>query len=149
MSPSDTKLSREQLLGTWRLSACEGRAGDGAVLLPYSDHPQGMLTYGADGTMIVILMNPDRPQFASDDILKGTDEEVRAALEGFMAYCGRYVLDAEAGTVTHHLEQALFPNWVGTQQLRHASLADGQLSLATPPIAAGGQEWTFYLIWHR
>lgn len=149
MSSTSAQLNEEHLIGTWRLSVCEGRADDGAVMLPYTDKPEGMLVYNTDGTMIIILMKPDRPLFESNDLLKGSDEEIRAAVEGFNAYCGRFVLDPEAGTVTHHLEQALFPNWIGTQQVRFVSLEKGQLSLSAPPILAGGKEWTFYLIWNR
>lgn len=131
------------------VDAMANAADDAAVMLPYTDKPEGMLVYNTDGTMVVILMTPDRPRFESNDLLKGTDEEIRAAVEGFNAYCGRFVLDAEADTVTHHLEQALFPNSVGTQQVRFVSLEQGQLKLSAPPIPADGKEWTFYLIWNR
>ena len=124
MSSTSAQLNDEHLIGTWRFSACEGRADDGAVWLPYTDKPEGMLVYNTDGTMIIILMKPDRPLFESNDLLKGSDEEIRAAVEGFNAYCGRFVLDPEAGTVTHHLDQALFPNWIGTQQVRFVSLRE-------------------------
>ena len=149
MSSISSPLNEEYLLGTLRLIACEGRADDGAVLLPYSDKPQGMLTYCADGTMMAMLMKPDRPLFGSNDPLEGSSEEIRAAFEGFCAYCGRFVFDPRACTVTHHLEQALFPNWIGTQQVRFVSMLDGQLSLSTPPVLASGKEWIFYLIWIR
>jgi hypothetical protein len=149
MSSTSTQLNEEQLLGTWRLSALEGRAEDGSVELLYTDKPEGMLMYNTDGTMMVILMKPDRPLFDSNDWLKGSNEEMRAAFEGFNAYCGRFVLDSQAGTITHYLEQALFPNWIGTQQVRFISLVDSQLSLRTPPILAGGKEWIYYLIWNR
>ena len=140
MSSTSAQLNEADLIGTWRLNACEGRADDGAVLLLYSDNPEGMLVYNPDGSMMVILMKPDRPLFESPDLLKGTDEEIRTALEGFNAYCGRFVLDPEAGTVTHHLEQALFPNWIATQHVRYVSLEKGQLSLSAPPILVGGIE---------
>jgi Lipocalin-like domain len=149
MSSTSTRLSKEHLLGTWRLSACEGRAEDGSVVLPYTDKPEGMLMYHTNGTMMVIYMKPDRPLFESNDPGRGSNEEIRAAFEGFTAHCGRFVLNPDASTVTHHLEQALFPNWVGTQQVRFISLVDGQLSLSTPPILAGGKEWIFSLIWNR
>ena len=149
MSSTGTQLNKEHLLGTWRLSAFEGRAEDGSVVLPYTDKPEGMLIYNTDGTMMVILMNPDRPRFKSNDLGGGSNEEIRAAFEGFNAYCGRFVLDPQAGTITHHLEQALFPNWIGTQQVRFISLMDSQLSLRTPPILAGGKEWIYSLSWNR
>jgi hypothetical protein len=149
MSSANLPLNLKQLLGTWRLRAYEGRAEDGSVSLPFSDKPEGMLTYHADGTMMVIMMKPGRPLFKSNDFLTGSDAEVRAAYEGFLAYCGRFVVDTEAGTVTHLPEQSLFPNWVGGQQVRFAELEGNQLSLSTPPIPSGGKVWKFYLIWTR
>ena len=149
MSSTNPQLNENDLLGTWTLSAYEGRAEDGSVTHPFTDHPQGMLSYNIDGTMMVIITRPDRPRFAANDFSTGSDAEVRAAYEGCIAYCGRYSVDAAAGTVTHTPAQSLFPNWVGSQQVRFAALADGQLSLSTPPTPAGGKVWTFYLIWKR
>ena len=36
----------------------------------------------------------------------------------FFAYYGTYTVDEGSGTVTHHLEGALDPTWVGTDQVR-------------------------------
>lgn len=140
-------LDPDRLIGTWRLRACEGRSADGQVMYPYGEAPQGMLVYDAHGSMIVILMRRGRPLFASGDVLRGTAEELRAAYEGFDAYCGTYTLDASRGTVTHHLVAARFPNWVGTDQVRYVTLRQDRLELSTPPILGGGSEWTFSLVW--
>ena len=40
MSSTSAQLNEADLIGTWRLNACEGRADDGAVLLLYSDNPE-------------------------------------------------------------------------------------------------------------
>ena len=148
-SSNPLELNKENLLGPWRLSAYEGRAEDGSISYPFTKKPEGMLTYNADGSMMVIIMKPDRPRFESNDFSTGSDAEVRAAYEGFLAYCGRFVLDAQAGTVTHIPEQAHFPNWIGTQLVRFAELTKGQLSLSTPPTLSGGKLRKFYLIWKR
>ena len=36
----------------------------------------------------------------------------------FFGYYGTYTVDEGSGTVTHHLEGALDPTWVGTDQVR-------------------------------
>jgi hypothetical protein len=148
-SSGQLELNKENLLGPWRLSAYEGRAEDGSITYPFTKKPEGMLTYNADGSMIVIIMKPDRPRFESNDFSTGSDAEVRAAYEGFLAYCGRFVLDAQAGTVTHIPDQAHFPNWISTPLMRFAELTEGQLSLSTPPTLSGGKLRKFYLIWKR
>jgi hypothetical protein len=148
-SSTSLELSTQNLLGPWHLSAYEGRAEDGEVTYPFTDKPQGMLTYNADGSMMVIIMKPGRPLFKLNDFSTGSDTEVRAAFEGFLAYCGRFVLDMQAGTVTHIPDQAHFPNWIGTPLARFAELTEGQLSLSTPPTLSDGKLRKFYLIWRR
>jgi hypothetical protein len=148
-SSSLLELNKEHLLGVWHLSAYEGRSEDGSITYPFTPKPEGMLTYHADGSMMVIIMKPDRPLFKSNDFSTGSDAEVRAAYEGLLAYCGRFVLDVQAGTVTHIPEQAHFPNWIGTPLVRFAELTEGQLSLSTPPTLSDGKLRKFYLIWKR
>jgi hypothetical protein len=148
-SSTQLELSEQNLLGSWHLSAYEGRAEDGSISYPFTARPEGMLTYNPDGTMMVIIIKPDRPLFKSNDFSTGSDAEVRAAYEGLLAYFGRFVLDAEAGTVTHIPEQAHFPNWIGTPLVRFAELTEGQLSLSTPPTLSDGKLRKFYLIWKR
>ncbi len=149
MSSNPLELSEQNLSGPWHLSAYEGRAEDGSVTYPFTEKPEGMLTYHADGSMMVIIMKPGRPRFESNDFSTGSDAEVRAAYEGFLAYCGRFVVDAQAGTVTHIPEQAHFPNWIGAPLMRFAELTEGQLSLSTPPTLSDGKIRKFYLIWKR
>jgi hypothetical protein len=148
-SSTPLELSVQNLLGPWHLSAYEGRADDGSITYPFTARPEGMLTYNPDGSMMVIIMKPDRPLFESNDFSTGSDAEVRAAYEGFLAYCGRFVLDVQAGTVTHIPDQSHFPNWIGTPLMRFAELTEGQLSLSTPPTLSDGKLRKFYLIWRR
>jgi len=55
--------------------------------------PLGLLMYDAPGNMSAQLMKADLPRFASGDRLRGSDNEVRAVVEGSGAYYGQYVLD--------------------------------------------------------
>jgi hypothetical protein len=148
-SQESTALHTDQLIGTWHLRSFEGQSSDGEVRNILGTEPVGMLTYDPKGYVLVVLMRPDRLLFASDDRLGGTDQEVRAAFEGFEAYCGTFTLDPEQGTVTHHLVASKFPNWIGSNQVRHVTLAGDTLRLSTPPIMYGGKEWTFHLVWQR
>jgi len=105
--------------------------------------------YDASGHMSVQIMRPDRPAFASGDHLKGTPEEIKSAFKGFVAYYGTYEINEEEGTVTHHLEGSLFPNWVGTELKRFFEFSGNQLTLSTPPMPMGGQQVTGVLLWER
>ena len=55
----------------------------------------------------------------------------------------------EEGTVTHHLEGSLFPNWVGTDLKRFFEFSGNQLKLSTLPMPMGGQQVTGVLLWER
>ena len=91
----------------------------------------------------------ERTRFAGSDQLRGTAEEIKAAFESYNAYWGRYEVDEHARTVTHHVEQAMFPNWTGSKQLRYYKLETNKLILTTPPIRRGGQDVIGVLVWER
>lgn len=147
--PTPAPLHREHLIGTWHLRTCELRSTDGQVMHPYDTAPMGMLMYDPAGSMMVLLMRPGRPAFASGDVLNGTAYEIKAAFEGFDAYCGTYTVDEQQSTVTHHITACRFPNWEGSDQLRFVQLAENHLVLTSPPIRARGSEWTVIVIWTR
>lgn len=130
-----------QLVGTWKFISLSGKSSEGEMFYPYSEYLFGRLMYDAKGNMSVLLMNPDRPKFASGDMKKGTSDEIKAAFEGFDAYCGRYTIDTEKGTVTHHLLGSKFPNWVGTDQIRFFKSSGDTLRITAPPILVGGVQW--------
>jgi len=73
-------------VGASRLVSCESRDSNGAVQYPFGQGVVGQLLYDARDNMSAMLMNPDRPAFASKDPRRGTDKEVRAAFDGFAAY---------------------------------------------------------------
>ena len=87
--------------------------------------------------------------FKSGDAWRGTLEEERAAFEGFFAYAGRYTIDAARSIVTHHLEVASAPNYVGIDLVRTFSIAGNRLTLRTPERQLAGQTSSSTLIWER
>ncbi len=129
-------------VGTWRFISMEARSPKGEVIYPYGKNLFGRLIYTADDFMSVLLMNPDRPRFGSDDPMAGTTDEIEAAFRGFDAYCGTYTLDEERGTVTHHIQASKFPNWIGTDQARLYESRDGRLILKAD-IDTRGETWKF------
>ena len=143
------EVTKSQLVGAWRLVSFESRDESGKVRYPLGKNAIGQISYGAEGRMSVLLVQADRPPFASGDMRRGTDAEVRSAFEGFIGYFGTYSVDAAAGTVTHHVQGASFPNWMGGDQVRFCELEDGRLILSTPPFLYDGQINRSVLIWER
>ena len=132
-----------QLTGTWKYISLSGKSTEGDILYPYGEQLFGLLIYDPGGYMSALLMHPDRPGFESGDMMKGTPEELKAAFEGFDAYCGTYTINDENASVTHHVHGAKFPNWVGADQVRFYNISGDTLWITAPPILAHGVEWTF------
>jgi hypothetical protein len=51
--------------------------------------------------------------------------------------------------VTHHVEVASLPQWVGIDQERIFKIDGDRLILETPPLTIAAQAPTAYLIWER
>jgi Lipocalin-like domain len=139
--------ARDALVGAWRLVSWENRAADGQVTRPMGIDVLGYLLYTADGRFSVLISRADRPTFAAGDLLAGTTEEQARAVEGFVAYGGRYSFQGDR--VIHHVELSLFPNWVGSDQQRWVELAGDRLTLSASPLLLAGKQQVPRLVWER
>jgi hypothetical protein len=109
----------EPLAGTWRIERFTDTDAAGKTSYPYGEHPKGYIVYDASGHVHVQIMRmPATAPFASGDDAKGTNEEVRAAYRGYVAYFGTYRIDAQKGLVVHRIEGSLMPSYLGTDQPR-------------------------------
>lgn len=142
-------LTIGQLEGTWSLVSSEFRSSAGDIVYPFGEDALGLAVFGESGYMSAQIMQRSRPIFASGDRATGTQEEVWAALQGYVAYYGPCEVDVENKTLTTHVEGSLYPNWVGGEQVRFYELTDRQLILKTTPIVSGGEEYTGVLAWER
>jgi Lipocalin-like domain len=142
---------RETLIGAWQLVACvETDVETGEIFLPMGPHPQGFILYTPDGYMSAQLSSPDRADFASGDMYRGTPEDYVAAGTSYLAYSGRYRVDEARRTIEHGMAVSLFPNWQGQRQLRIPALDGDTLVLATdrPTLFAGSLK-TARITWRR
>jgi Lipocalin-like domain len=137
----------DALVGAWRLVSWENRAVDGQITYPMGADARGYLLYTADGRFSVMISRAGRAGFTGGDLLGGTSEEKARALEGFVAYGGRYTFHGDR--VVHHVELSLFPNWVGTEQERWVELAGDRLTLSATPLLLAGKQQVPRLVWER
>jgi hypothetical protein len=135
------------LVGAWRLVSWENRAADSQVTYPMGTGALGYLLYTADGRFSVTISRRGRAGFAAGDLLGGTTEDKERAVEGFVAYAGRY--DFLGDRVVHHVELSLFPNWVGSDQERWVELAGDRLTLSASPLLLAGKQQVPRLLWER
>jgi hypothetical protein len=143
----DKMQARDALVGAWRLISWENQAADGQVTYPMGPDPDGYVIYAAGGRFSVTISRRGRAGFAAGDLLSGTAEEKARAMEGFVAYAGRYSFDGDR--VIHHVELSLFPNWFGTDQERWVELAGDRLILSASPLLLAGAQQVPRLVWER
>jgi hypothetical protein len=137
------------VVGTWKLVSYDTQTPDGSKSFPLGEEVAGMAIYLPNGRVSIQFMKRDRPLFKSGDAWRGTLDEERAAFEGFFGYAGRYTIDAARSVVTHHLEIASAPNYVGTDLVRTFSMQGNRLTLRTPQRQLAGQTSASTLIWER
>ena len=140
-------MTRNALVGTWRLVSWELRDDEGHVSYPFGRDALGYLTFTDDGHMSVIITTADRQAFAGDDMLRGTAEEKAGAAETCVAYCGTYRLDDD--TVLIQVEASLFPNWLGTTQERRIERDGERIILSLPPSVWLARRQVARLVWAR
>ena len=99
-------IAKKDVVGTWRLVSYEAASKDN-VIYPMGKDAIGVLDYSADGKVSVHIMG-----------------------EGYFAYYGDYRVDEAASTITHHLEMASQPSFVGASNLRRADLKGSTLILS-------------------
>jgi len=136
------------IVGTWRLVSYEDRPASGEPVFPFGTHPGGQLIYDAGGNMSIQIMKQPHPGVASGDEERVTPQEKEALFDAYVAYYGRYTVNAAKGVVVHHVEGDMYDVYIGRDEERPFELAGDRLIL-TPRWMQGGQEWTGIRIFER
>jgi hypothetical protein len=142
-------MERDRLIGVWKIIKYEFRLSDGISLRPFGEGVRGILMYHQNGQMALQIMEADRPRFAADDWLRGTDEEIKTAFEGGMAYWGTFEVDEIKHTVIHHIEGCSYPNWVGIDREQFFEIERDRLTLMTKPTTLAQEQTVGYLEWRK
>ena len=138
----------KKFIGTWRQVSSVQRLADGTMRSNpmYGPGGVGYLIYTEAKRMCVIVMDPSRPAWKNE--AAPTEAEVRSAMNGLMAYCGTYEVNAEQGFIVHHIEADKVPNKVGTSQKRYFEFSGSRLLLRpAPPLPEGVAEYV--ITWER
>jgi lipocalin-like protein len=145
-----SRSAQEQFSGTWKLVSWKIEQADGELIdTPLGPDPLGWIMYHPGGHMSVVLMRPDRPKFASNNLMEAAPEEIKAAFEGYVSYCGSYEVNDRERFVIHRLQLSWFPNLVGTEQKRFFAFAGNRLTLKSPPLTLLGEAQVHRLVWQR
>ncbi|KMY48769.1 lipocalin-like domain-containing protein [Peribacillus loiseleuriae] len=143
------EFKKEMVVGIWSLVSYEVTDNEGNKTFPMGEDCTGFIMYHPDGYMSAQMMSPGRPAYASGALHTGTQEEMVAAAQGYLAYCGPYEVDEENLIVIHHMSVSMNPTWLGDTQPRYVKLNGDLLEIASPPIIVDGKEQNTKLIWKR
>jgi Lipocalin-like domain len=135
------------VLGTWKLkSIVHELTTTGEKIHELGEHPNGYLSYSADGRMYGIATADNRlkPLAANP-----TDEQRVKLHQTMFAYAGTYTL--EGNKVTHHVDISWNEAWTGSEQVRFFKLDGNTLTISTPPFKRpqDGREVRSVLVWEK
>jgi hypothetical protein len=109
-----------------------------------------LISYGADGLMTAQLYDGRRPRVGVPRERVDANA-ARTAFQGLITYYGRYQVDEAAGLVTHRVEGAMLPDWIGTDLVRAYRLIGPDRVELRVVTDASGQRVTngTILVWER
>ena len=140
----------DDLLGAWRLESAVEVFDDGERRDEFGPNPHGYLCYNPAGIVSATLGDSTRQPVSSGDPQSGTDSDCARIARGFIAYAGPFSVDVDNGTVTHHVDVSLFPNWQGEDQVRRVGIDGERLSIvASDRTSADGRTFHSELVWLR
>lgn len=129
MQEKQSMSLKEQIIGVYSLVSYQTQDAEGNIIYPLGKDATGFIMYHPDGYMSAQLMRQGRPAYASGDLHEGTQEEMAEAALGYLAYSGKFEVDEETSTLTHHMEVSMNPTWLNQQQPRVGSLDGDILSI--------------------
>jgi hypothetical protein len=134
------------LPGTWKLQSWVREVtATGEKFDQMGEHPNGYLSYSADGRMYAII-TADRikPLDANP-----TDDERVKLHRTMSAYAGTYTLEGDK--VTHHVDASWNETWTGTDVVRFYKLEGNTLTITTAPSKSpfDGREGRTVLVWEK
>ncbi|MBI3049721.1 MAG: lipocalin-like domain-containing protein [Acidobacteria bacterium] len=139
------------IAGTWRMVGVETRVvdGSGPTTYPRGKTPAGYIIYDSQGRMYVQIMNSDevRPPRKGEGPM--TEKEQARAYATYTAYFGRYTINEEEQSVTHHVEGSVNPRNIGNGMHRFVEVSSDRLSLNTFAKGPDGKERVTLRMWER
>jgi len=149
------QLTRQQLIGAWRLVSIDCTGPSGPMVDPfYQADSIGIIIYDSSGWMSVQIAAPHRrpvevPESRLSASAAAQDVGLKAAaFDTYYAYFGTWEFDAANSMVTHHVESSLISSETGVDYEQKVSLAKGRL-IFTTRSGKKGEEIIRRKVWER
>jgi hypothetical protein len=150
-----TRLTRDDLIGSWRLLRIDYAGPKGALDDPfYHSGSTGLLTYDPSGAMSVQIVGATRPSLAiptTRPVSAASSPDARekaAAIDSYYAYFGTWDFDADHSSVTHHISKALIPAEDGMSYAQDVTIEGNTLTFTNRKQAPDGV-YVRTKIWQR
>jgi hypothetical protein len=128
------KADETAIVGTWQVTSFSLEYLDTREIERPFNQPTGYLQYSPGGHMVTFIAAGDLPLPATPPIY--TDAERATILNQIIgAYAGTYRIEGDK--VIHHVLNAWFPTWIGTDQIRYFKIDGKNLAIKTAPITSG------------
>jgi len=140
-------LAREtELLGTWKLKSFVQMLASGERHHIYGEHPDGYISYSADGRMYGIGTSDGRVIQRNEN---PADADVIYLYNTLFAYAGTYTVEGDK--VIHRVDISWNQAFTGTEQVRHYKLDGNVLTLTTAPqkFTIDGREGHLVAVWEK
>jgi hypothetical protein len=147
-------VTRQQLIGAWRLMSIEYSDSSGQIADPfYQANSMGLIVYDSTGWMSVHISAPRRrtfevPASRSASTIAQDAQLKAAAFDTYYAYFGTWSLDAASSVVTHHVESSLIPAETGLHYAQKAAI-EGNRLIFTVCTNRRGEQSVRRKIWER
>jgi Lipocalin-like domain len=130
------KLTKETIIGAWRLVGIDYSGPNGSLVDPFfGPNPQGIIIYDRSGWMSVQIVTANRPAIArpasrTSGVVTADDAKLAAqAFDTYYAYFGSWEFDAVNSVITHHLKASLLPYETGVEYRREVTFDGLHLKL--------------------
>ena len=135
-SVSPAAAQQSPLVGAWSFVSGGANAADGSSV--WGSNPKGLLIFTANGQYSSQITRSDKPKFAANSRIKGTPEENRAAVHGFIGTFGTYSTDAAGKNFTVKFTGSSYANNEGAEQTRPFVIEGDELRITNPSPTVGG-----------
>jgi len=150
-----TKLTKQVIIGAWRLVGIDYSGPNGALADPvFGSDPQGIIIYDQSGWMSVQIVTANRPAIGrpttrTSRVVTPDDAQLAAmAFDTYYAYFGTWDYNADTSVITHHLNSSLLPYETGLEYRREVTFDGVHLKLIARSQETG-EERHRTLVWTR
>jgi len=149
------KLTRQVIIGAWRLVGIDYAGPNGALADPvFGPDPQGIMIYDQSGWMSVQIVTANRPAIGrpttrTSRVVTPDDAKLAAmAFDTYYAYFGTWDYNADTSVITQHVNSSLLPYETGLEYRREVTFDGVHLKMIARSQETG-EERHRTLVWTR